>query len=80
MLSRAYIEAMSEMTQSIHSAPTIFEHRDITTAYKPATMLTDWEKQALKAHIRYFFRRNYMNGVFRLKATPNGWYIEKVQP
>jgi len=80
MLSTAYVEAMSEMTQSIHSAPTIFKHDSPATAYKPATLLTDWEQKALKVHVNYFFRRNYMNGVFRLKATPNGWYIEKVQP
>jgi len=79
MLSSAYVAAMLSMTETRHSAPTIFDHDSPATAYKPATLLTEWEKKSLKAHIRYFLRRNLINDVFRLKETPDGWYIEKVK-
>lgn len=78
MLSMAYIEAMEAMTRTGFENWTTFVHNSPKTAYKPATMLTEWEKKALKAHVNYFLRRNSMNGVFRLKATPEGWYVEKV--
>jgi hypothetical protein len=79
MLSNAYVDAMLRMTQTTHSAPIIFEHNSSKTAYKSATLLTEWEKKSLKAHIRYFLRRNLINGVYRLKETPEGWYIERVK-
>lgn len=78
MLSHAYIEAMAEMVDTSHSNPTIFWHRSPETAYNPAIRLTDWEKKSLRAHVNYFLRRNILNGVFRLKVAPEGWYIEKV--
>jgi hypothetical protein len=77
MLSSAYVEAMSSMTMTSHSAPTIFEHGSPETAYKPALSLTEWEKKSLKAHIRYFLRRNLINGLFKLRETDEGWYIER---
>jgi hypothetical protein len=78
MLSGAYVAAMLSMTETSHSSPTIFEHDSPETAYKPALSLTEWEKKSLKAHIRYFLRRNCINGLFTLKETEEGWYVKRV--
>jgi len=84
MSSSSYIDAVLALTEPRPYSYTAFYHDSPETAYTPTTILTDQERKALRAHVNGFFRRNFMNGVFRLKVLkvegmPDSWYIEKVK-